>query len=106
MNNYETLGVAIIGAGPTGLTLARRFGETSASFRVFERHHDAGGIWEIDAPGSPMYESAHLISSKTLSGFPEFSITLRTIPTTDSCWSTFVPSPITVISVSTSASTH
>ena len=28
-----------------------------------------GGIWDIDAPGAPMYESAHFISSKTLSAF-------------------------------------
>jgi cation diffusion facilitator CzcD-associated flavoprotein CzcO len=28
-----------------------------------------GGIWDIDAPGTPMYESAHFISSKTLSAF-------------------------------------
>lgn len=32
-----------------------------------ERHVDVGGIWDIDNPGTPMYESAHLISSRTLS---------------------------------------
>jgi cation diffusion facilitator CzcD-associated flavoprotein CzcO len=31
-----------------------------------------GGIWNIGFPGSPMYESAHFISSKTLSGFRGF----------------------------------
>jgi len=72
MDDHDTLDVAIIGAGPAGLTLARRLSETSTNFRVFERHNDVGGIWDIDAPGSPMYESAHFISSKTLSGFPGF----------------------------------
>ena len=66
------LDVAVVGAGPGGLTLARRLAETDASFAVFERHTDVGGIWDIDAPGSPMYESAHFISSRTMSGFPGF----------------------------------
>ncbi len=52
--------------------MARRLAETGASFLVLERQADVGGIWDIDAPGSPMYESAHFISSKTLSGFPDF----------------------------------
>jgi len=42
---------------------------------VFERHAKVGGIWNIDAPGTPMYRSAHFISSSThwashFSGFP------------------------------------
>jgi len=68
----DVLDVAVIGAGPAGLTLARRLAQTSATFEVFERNGDVGGIWDIDAPGSPMYESAHFISSRTLSGFPDF----------------------------------
>lgn len=72
MSGNEVLDVAVIGGGPAGLTVARRLSQTDASFAVFERHSDVGGIWDIDAPGSPMYESAHFISSRTLSGFPEF----------------------------------
>lgn len=68
----KILDVAVIGAGPGGLTLARRLAETSASYQIFERNRDCGGIWDIDAPGSPMYESAHFISSKTRSAFPDF----------------------------------
>lgn len=64
--------VAVIGAGPAGLVLAKRLQETNKSFEVFERHTGVGGIWDIDAPGSPMYESAHFISSRTHSGFPDF----------------------------------
>lgn len=66
------LDVAVIGAGPAGLVLARRLQETDATFRVFERNPGVGGIWDIDAPGSPMYESAHFISSRTHSGFAGF----------------------------------
>ena len=68
----DVLDVAVVGAGPSGLVLARQLAKTSATFRVFERNSDVGGIWDIDAPGSPMYESAHFISSRTLSGFPGF----------------------------------
>jgi cation diffusion facilitator CzcD-associated flavoprotein CzcO len=38
----------------------------------FERHTDVGGIWDIDNPGTPMYESAHFISSRDVSGFYDF----------------------------------
>lgn len=68
----ELLDVAVIGAGPSGLVLARRLQDTPVSFEVFERHAGVGGIWDIDAPGSPMYESAHFISSRTRSGFRGF----------------------------------
>lgn len=66
------LDAVVVGAGPSGLVLAKRLAERGARFRVFERNSDVGGIWDIDAPNSPMYESAHFISSRTLSGFPEF----------------------------------
>ena len=72
MTNPPVLDVAVVGAGPSGLMLARRLAATPATFEVFERNADVGGIWDIDAPGSPVYESAHFISSKTLSGFPDF----------------------------------
>ena len=62
----------MVGAGPAGLLLARRLAQTKATFEIYERQSDAGGIWDIDAPGSPLYESAHFISSRTLSGFPGF----------------------------------
>lgn len=66
------LDVVVVGAGPSGLILAKQFAATDVKFKVFERNSDVGGIWNIDAPNSPMYESAHFISSKTLSGFPDF----------------------------------
>lgn len=52
--------------------LARRLAATPATFEVYERQADVGGIWNIDSPGSPIYESAHFISSRTLSGIPGF----------------------------------
>jgi hypothetical protein len=62
----------IIGAGPAGLAQARAFKRRGIEFDVIERHRGLGGVWDIDNPGSPMYESAHFISSRTLSGFLGF----------------------------------
>ncbi|MDE0573478.1 NAD(P)-binding domain-containing protein [Demequina sp. B12] len=62
----------IIGAGPAGLAAARALKEHDLPYDQVERHHSAGGLWDIENPGSPMYESAHFISSKTLSNFHGF----------------------------------
>jgi hypothetical protein len=59
----------VIGAGPAGLAVARALAERNLPYTHIERHTAPGGLWDIDNPGSPMYESAHFISSKTLSGF-------------------------------------
>ena len=62
----------IIGAGPSGLAMAAEFRRLGLAYDHFERHTRLGGIWEIDNPGSPMYESAHFISSRTQSAFAGF----------------------------------
>lgn len=64
--------IAIIGAGPGGVCAARWLMANGIPFDLLERSKDVGGIWDIAAPGSPIYESAHFISSKTLSGFRDF----------------------------------
>ena len=71
-NTPKILDVLIVGSGPSGLILAKLFAKTSLSFKVYERNREVGGIWNIDAPNSPMYKSAHFISSRTLSGFVGF----------------------------------
>ena len=64
--------LAIVGAGPGGLCAARWLQDQGLDFDLLDRNPDAGGIWDIRFPGSPIYESAHFISSKTLSGFRDF----------------------------------
>lgn len=64
-----TLPVAIVGAGPAGLAAARALRLRGIPYVQFERHTDVGGLWDIDNPGSPMYRSAHFISSRDTSGF-------------------------------------
>lgn len=63
---------AIIGAGPMGLVMARELQRLSIPFQGFELHSGPGGLWDIDNPHSTMYESAHLISSKTMTELKEF----------------------------------
>jgi amino acid transporter len=59
----------LIGGGPAGMVMARALVAEGVPFDWFERHSELGGIWDIDNPGSPIYESAHFISSKYTSGF-------------------------------------
>lgn len=64
--------VAIVGAGPAGLSLARYLQELNINYTQFETNDTVGGLWDINAADSPMYESAHFISSKTQSDFPGY----------------------------------
>ncbi len=66
------LPVAVVGAGPAGLATARALRVRGLPYLQFERHGDVGGIWDIDNPGTPMYESAHFISSRDKSGFFDY----------------------------------
>lgn len=66
--------VAIIGAGPAGLTTARACLKHGIRPVVFEANHDVGGQWLYGSPGSSVYKSTHLISSKEQVQFREFPI--------------------------------
>lgn len=63
---------ALIGAGPMGLAAAKLLSENDIPFQGFELHSDVGGLWDIEAPRSTMYQSAHLISSKRMTEFADF----------------------------------
>ncbi len=64
--------VCIVGAGPGGLSAAVALKRHGIPFVVLDAGRRPGGIWDIDRQDSPMYESAHFISSRSLSGFPGF----------------------------------
>jgi cation diffusion facilitator CzcD-associated flavoprotein CzcO len=55
-----------------GLATARNLKKYGIPFVGFDLNTDVGGLWDIDNPHSTMYESAHLISSKTMTEFKEF----------------------------------
>lgn len=59
----------IVGAGPSGMVMARAFLREGVPFDWYERNPDFGGIWDPAHEGSPMYDSCHFISSKYTSGF-------------------------------------
>ncbi|MCZ4551463.1 flavin-containing monooxygenase [Gordonia rubripertincta] len=61
--------VCVIGAGPSGLATARQLREAGIPFDVHEKHSDVGGIWDPTNEGSPIYRTAHFISSRFNSGF-------------------------------------
>lgn len=67
MNRY-----AVIGAGPSGLAAARALQTRGITVDGYEASHGVGGLWDIGNPRSTMYESAHLISSRTTTEFSEF----------------------------------
>ncbi|MCL1871521.1 MAG: NAD(P)-binding domain-containing protein [Promicromonosporaceae bacterium] len=62
---------AVIGAGPSGLAAARNLQRLGIAWQGYELASGVGGLWDIDAPRSTVYESAHLISSKTTTQFAE-----------------------------------
>ncbi|MDN5892856.1 MAG: NAD(P)/FAD-dependent oxidoreductase [Nocardioides sp.] len=64
--------IAVIGAGPSGLAAARNLQKRNIPWQGFELSDDVGGLWNIDGPRSTVYESAHLISSRTTTEFTEF----------------------------------
>lgn len=68
----KTSTVCVVGAGSSGLTVAKNLREHGLAVEVFEREDDLGGNWYIDASGSRVYESVRLISSKPFTQFPDF----------------------------------
>ncbi|UVE16205.1 NAD(P)/FAD-dependent oxidoreductase [Pseudomonas sp. LS44] len=71
---------AIIGAGPMGLCTARQLHKHGIPFVGFELNNDVGGLWDIENPHSTMYESAHLISSKSTTEFSAFPMRTDVAP--------------------------
>jgi len=55
-----------------GLATARVLAAQGIAFDGFELNSDVGGLWDIEAPRSTMYETAHLISSKGKTEFSDF----------------------------------
>jgi hypothetical protein len=52
--------------------MARALKRQGVAYEQFERHSEVGGVWDITNPGTPMYQSAHFISSRDQSGFLDY----------------------------------
>lgn len=63
--------VGIIGAGASGIGVARQLKQAGIDFEIVEATSKMGGNWQPTGPSSKMYESAHLISSKKNTQFTD-----------------------------------
>lgn len=61
----------IVGAGPSGLSVALAFERAGIPFDAVEAGSSVGGLWNMDNPGTAIYESAHFISSSSRSGWAD-----------------------------------
>ena len=62
----------VIGAGASGLAVAKTFKERGIAFDCFEREDDIGGLWNEATQAGRVYETAHLVSSLTQTPFDDF----------------------------------
>jgi cation diffusion facilitator CzcD-associated flavoprotein CzcO len=62
----------IIGAGASGLAVAKNFAAAGIPFDVLEREADIGGLWNIATPTGMVYETAHLVSAKHSTGWDDY----------------------------------
>ena len=62
----------VIGAGSSGLAVAKNFAATGIPFDCLEREEVLGGNWAYGKPASSVYRSTHLISSKKLTEYTDF----------------------------------
>jgi hypothetical protein len=59
--------IAIIGAGPVGISAARALKESGIAYDQFESQSELGGNWR-----NGVYKNAHIISSRKTTEFPDF----------------------------------
>ncbi len=62
----------ILGAGTSGLAVAKNFLLGGIPFDCLEREDDLGGNWNYGKPCSSVYASTHLISSKKLTEYTDY----------------------------------
>ena len=70
----------IIGAGASGLAVARNFKARGIPFEVLEREADLGGLWNMATRTGVVYESTHLVSAKTSTAFEDFPMPPENFP--------------------------
>jgi cation diffusion facilitator CzcD-associated flavoprotein CzcO len=67
----RNLKYCIIGAGASGLAVAKNFVERGIPFDCLEREEDIGGLWNISTPSGIVYETTHLVSCISSTGFDD-----------------------------------
>jgi hypothetical protein len=61
----------VIGAGASGLAVAKNFVTRGIAFDCLEREQDIGGLWNFNSPSGIVYETTHLVSSISSTGFDD-----------------------------------
>jgi len=66
--------VCVIGAGPSGITALKNLLDQNIEAIAYDRNHEVGGNWIFseDVSHSSVFETTHIISSKTLSQYEDF----------------------------------
>ena len=66
--------VAVIGAGPSGITAIKNFADQGFEVTAFERCEGVGGNWRFNDPSghSSVFETTHIISSKYTSYYEDY----------------------------------
>ncbi|HZZ72926.1 MAG TPA: NAD(P)-binding domain-containing protein [Pirellulales bacterium] len=70
----------VIGAGSSGLTAAKNLLQAGIACDLLEKNSQLGGTWCYGQPGSSVYRSTSLISSKRLTEFTDFPIPVEYPP--------------------------
>jgi len=67
--------VCVIGAGPSGITALKNLRDKNLNVVCYDRNKEVGGNWiySEDESHSSVFETTHLISSKTLSQYADFT---------------------------------
>lgn len=67
--------VCVIGAGPSGITAIKNLLDQQIEVIAYDYNHDVGGNWiySEDESHSSVFETTHIISSKTLSQYEDFT---------------------------------
>ena len=68
--------IAVIGAGPSGITAIKNFADLGFEVTAFERCQGVGGNWRFNDPSghSSVFETTHIISSKYTSFYEDFPL--------------------------------
>ncbi len=68
--------ICIIGAGSSGVTVAKSLAERGLTFDIYEKGSQIGGMWryENDNGQSSCYASLHIDTSRENLGYPDFPI--------------------------------